>query len=117
MCGILGVVGRPGDRARLERMAGAMRHRGPDSGGLLTWADGALAHRRLSILDTSAAADQPFTDPLQRAALVFNGEIYNYLELRAELEAHGHTFRTSSDTEVLLASYLEWGEACVERLN
>jgi asparagine synthase (glutamine-hydrolysing) len=117
MCGILGVVGRPVDRANLERMAGAMRHRGPDSGGFLTWADGALAHRRLSILDVSTAADQPFTDPLQRAALVFNGEIYNYLELRAELEGHGHAFRTGSDTEVLLASYLQWGEACVERLN
>src|SRR6516165_4625230 len=98
-------------------MAATMRHRGPDAGGTLLWEDGALAHRRLSILDPSTAANQPFVDSQDRAALVFNGEIYNYRELRKHLEARGHVFRTTSDTEVLLAGYLEWGERCVDRLN
>src|ERR1700758_4612947 len=76
-----------------------------------------MAPRRLSILDVSAAANQPFTDPDDRAALLFNGEIYNYRELRAELEAAGAVFRTSSDTEVILHGYLHWGDDVVPRLN
>jgi asparagine synthase (glutamine-hydrolysing) len=117
VCGILGVVGQPIERDRVARMAATMRHRGPDAGGIVLWEDGALAHRRLSILDPSAASNQPFVDSQDRAALVFNGEIYNYRELRKHLEARGHVFCTSSDTEVLLAGYLEWGERCVDRLN
>jgi asparagine synthase (glutamine-hydrolysing) len=117
MCGILGVVGRPIAAARLRRMADCMRHRGPDAAGYVHWPTGAFAHRRLSILDTSAGANQPFTDPHQQAVLVFNGEIYNYQDLRRELGGHGHIFRTTSDTEVLLLGYLQWGEAVVERLN
>jgi asparagine synthase (glutamine-hydrolysing) len=117
VCGILGIVGRHIARDRVARMAATMRHRGPDADGILAWEDGAFAHRRLSILDPSAAANQPFVDAQQRAALVFNGEIYNYRDLRRQLEAHGHAFHTTSDTEVLLASYLQWGEACVNRLN
>ena len=76
-----------------------------------------LGHRRFSILDITPAGHQPFLDPAGRAALVFNGEIYNYLELRAELEAAGVAFHTRSDTEVLLQAYLTWGEAMLERLN
>jgi asparagine synthase (glutamine-hydrolysing) len=117
VCGILGIVGQRIERERMARMAATMRHRGPDAAGLFLWEDGAFAHRRLSILDTSSAAHQPFVDPQSRVALVFNGEIYNYLDLRRLLEAHGHVFRTMSDTEILLASYLQWGEACVDRLN
>src|SRR5262245_46468032 len=117
MCGILGVVGRPIEDERLIHMASSMTHRGPDAGGFFSWDQGAFAHRRLSILDTSAAADQPFLEPEHRAVLVFNGEIYNFLDLRRQLEGRGHVFRTASDTEVLLASYLEWGDQCVERLN
>jgi len=98
-------------------MAAAMRHRGPDAGGTLFWDDGALAHRRLSILDTSAAANQPFADMHGRAAIVYNGEIYNYRELRSRLESLGHIFRTAGDTEVLLAAYLQWGPRCVDHLN
>jgi asparagine synthase (glutamine-hydrolysing) len=117
VCGILGIVGLRIERDRMERMASTMRHRGPDAGGVLELDNGALAHRRLSIIDTGAAANQPFVDRHGRAALVFNGEIYNYRELRPQLESHGHIFRTNSDTEVLLASYLQWGEGCVARLN
>ena len=117
MCGILGVVGQRIERDRVARMAATMRHRGPDAEGVLLWQDGALAHRRLAILDPSTAANQPFVDSHGRAALVFNGEIYNYRELRKQLEARGHAFRTSGDTEVLLAAYLEWGEQCVAHLN
>ena len=117
MCGILGVVGQRIERDRLARMAATMRHRGPDAEGILLWQDGALAHRRLAILDPSTAANQPFVDSHGRAALVFNGEIYNYRELRRQLEARGHAFRTTSDTEVLLVGYLEWGVQCVAHLN
>jgi asparagine synthase (glutamine-hydrolysing) len=117
VCGILGIVGQRIERDRLERMAATMHHRGPDAGGILELENGALAHRRLSIIDTAAAANQPFVDCHGRAALVFNGEIYNYRELRPQLESHGHVFRTQSDTEVLLAAYLHWGEGCVARLN
>jgi asparagine synthase (glutamine-hydrolysing) len=117
VCGIFGIVGRRMERQQVAQAAATMRHRGPDASGLLLWEDGALAHRRLSILDTSAAANQPFEDSQHRAALVFNGEIYNYQDLRRQLQALGHAFQTTSDTEVLLASYMQWGEACVERLN
>src|SRR5262249_55780860 len=98
-------------------MAATMRHPGPAARGMLPCDGGALAHRRLSILDPSSAANQPFVDSQGRAALVFNGEIYNYRELRQQLEAPGHVFRTTGDTEVLLAAYLQWGEACVGHLN
>jgi asparagine synthase (glutamine-hydrolysing) len=117
MCGILGVVGRAVEPGRLAALAATMAHRGPDAAGVLHWADGGMAHRRLSILDVSAAANQPLTDPDDRAALLFNGEIYNYRELRAELEAAGAVFRTSSDTEVILHGYLHWGDDVVPRLN
>src|SRR5262245_39017063 len=117
VCGILGIVGQRVERERMARMAATMRHRGRDAAGLFLWDDGAFAHRRLSIHETSSAAHQPFVDPQSRVALVFNGEIYNYQDLRRLLEAHGHAFRTMSDTEILLASYLQWGEACVDRLN
>ncbi|HMF15528.1 MAG TPA: asparagine synthase (glutamine-hydrolyzing) [Gemmataceae bacterium] len=117
MCGILGIVGQRIERDCVAHVAATMRHRGPDASGIRLWEDGALAHCRLSILDPSAAANQPFVDSLGRAALVYNGEIYNYRELRKHLEARGHLFRTASDTEVLLAGYLEWGEHCVDHLN
>jgi asparagine synthase (glutamine-hydrolysing) len=117
VCGILGIVGQRIERERLARMSATMRHRGPDAGGMLLWEDGALAHRRLAILDPSTAANQPFVDSQGRAALIFNGEIYNYRELRKQLEARGHVFLTMSDTEVLLAAYLEWGGACVVHLT
>jgi asparagine synthase (glutamine-hydrolysing) len=118
MCGIAGIIAdRSVNTGAVEVMVGRLAHRGPDDQGLWRSTDGCavLGHRRLSILDTSAAGHQP----MQRDGLVvvFNGEIYNFLELRAELAALGEVFRTNSDTEVLLAAYGRWGEECFNRLN
>ena len=97
----------------------AMIHRGPDDAGEWWSADGrvGLAHRRLSIIDLSAAGHQPMHDKSGELSIVFNGEIYNYQELRAQLIIKGHAFRSSSDTEVLLAAYREWGTGCLSHLN
>ncbi len=106
------------DRSRVKRATDTMSHRGPDASR--QWVvDGicALGHRRLSIIDLSSSNDQPFVSLDGRFALTFNGEIYNYIELRRELEQLGHTFRTTGDTEVLLASYTQWGAQCVRRFN
>jgi len=120
MCGICGVVALDGPldlpRQTPERMIGVMRHRGPDEFG--AWRDRSvfLGHARLSIIDL-AAGQQPMTTAQGRHWITFNGEIFNYPELRAELQGLGHTFRTSSDTEVILAAYDQWGPECVERFN
>jgi len=120
MCGIAGCLhwGRAGvpDDARLRAMVGALRHRGPDEFG--TYLDGAagLAHARLSIIDLSTG-QQPLSNEDGTIWIVFNGEIFNYVELRAELQSHGHRFRTASDTEVIVHAYETWGERCVERFN
>ena len=120
MCGIVGVVDLRGDRRLpdpgcFDRMVDSLARRGPDGRGLWRGDDAALGHRRLAILDPSAAADQPMHR--DGAVIVFNGEIYNFRALRSELEALGHAFTTSGDTEVLLAAWHTWGERCVERLN
>ncbi len=96
-----------------------MAHRGPDDAGLWWSPDGCLglAHRRLSIIDLSPAGHQPMTDQTGRLHIVFNGEIYNYQDLRRELRAKGHSFRTESDTEVLLEAYRAWGNECLDHLN
>jgi asparagine synthase (glutamine-hydrolysing) len=95
-------------------MTACMVHRGPDGSGV--WARGpvALGHRRLSIIDLSAAGSQPLVDPALGLSLVFNGCVYNYRQLRAELEAAGHTFFSTSDTEVVAKAYAEWGRHCVD---
>ena len=98
-------------------MSGVLRHRGPDDSGLSLYGPVGFAFRRLAILDLSPAGHQPMETPDGRLAVVFNGEIYNYLELRAELAAQGHVFRSGSDTEVLLRAYQQWGPACAERFN
>ncbi|HXE15866.1 MAG TPA: asparagine synthase (glutamine-hydrolyzing) [Stellaceae bacterium] len=125
MCGIAGFVlqGQPRDAGqRLKAMTDRIRHRGPDGEGffLQSTADGrytiGLGHRRLAIIDL-ATGDQPITHQSAGVTLVFNGEIYNFRELRAELESRGHRFRTSSDTEALLNAYVEWGPRCVERFR
>jgi len=102
---------------RLLRMLSTLVHRGPDDHG--TWVDGTvgLGFRRLSILDLSPAGHQPMTSADGDCTIVFNGEIYNYLELRKELQALGHVFRSSGDTEVLLTAYRQWGADCLPRLN
>jgi asparagine synthase (glutamine-hydrolysing) len=117
MCGLCGVVEltAPPDRTAVTSMLDGLAHRGPDGRGMFAAEGVCLGHVRLAIIDLSDAGRQPFTrDGLQ---LVHNGEIYNYLELRRELSAKGHVFRTDTDTEVLLAAYREWGEGCVERFN
>src|SRR5918995_1928228 len=117
MCGLYGSIAFAPERARIDLVA----HRGPDGAGWreFTSAAGpvALGHRRLAILDLSDAGLQPMPDASGRFHLVFNGEIYNYLELRDELRRKGRTFSTDTDSEVLLAAYAEWGEACLERLR
>lgn len=124
MCGIVGAFRAQGpvcDDSTLIRMRDRMQHRGPDGGGL--WRDGrdrcVLGHRRLSIIDLSAAASQPMTNHDASVVLVFNGEIYNHAEIRRELQALGkYQWKTDhSDTEVLLHAYEEWGPDCVARFH
>ena len=122
MCGIAGVIQcRPGeqvDLARLKAMESTLSHRGPDARGILCPAQNVgLVHTRLAIIDPQILSDQPMSDPSEMVHLIFNGEIYNYRELRVELEHSGHTFKTRSDTEVLLRGYLKWGQELVSRLN
>ncbi len=120
MCGIAGVYnidGQTPDREALARMARLIAHRGPD--GERFYCDGGLgmAHRHLRIIDLSDAAMQPMPNEDERIWVIFNGEIYNYIELRPELEARGHSFRSRSDTEVLVHAYEEWGIDCLHRFN
>ena len=120
MCGIVGAVSAaPVDASLVERMRDRLTHRGPDAAGLWRSPDGrvCLGHRRLSIVDLSPEANQPFVSAEGAHVLVLNGEIYNFRALRAELEDAGVRFRTSSDTEVLLAAYRQWGDDCLERLS
>ncbi len=119
MCGILGWLGRhqSEDAGRFSVALDLLAHRGPDDRGVLAAPGVLLGHRRLSILDLSAAGHQPIVEPGSGAILVFNGEIYNHVELRAELEALGHRFIGHSDTEVLLHALTEWDEQALPRLN
>lgn len=120
MCGIAGLVhksGRPVARAEIERLTDLVAHRGPDRGDTYLNGNVALGHRRLAIIDLSSEGDQPMHLADAGFTIVFNGEIYNYIELRSELQGAGHVFRTGTDTEVILAAYGEWGEQCVEHFN
>jgi asparagine synthase (glutamine-hydrolysing) len=117
MCGFVGIIARDGTPpkvALLERMADTLRHRGPDDEGCFIDERVGLAHRRLSIIDLEAG-HQPMT--FDGITVAFNGEIYNFIELRADLAARGHRFRTASDTEVILRMYMEYGPAFVGQLN
>jgi asparagine synthase (glutamine-hydrolysing) len=116
MCGIAGIVS-PGlpDRNALERMADAMVHRGPDGSGLWSDQHAGLGFRRLAIIDLHERSNQPLH--LDGLHIVFNGEIYNYIELRGELHARGHRFHTEGDAEVLLHAWQEWRERALDRLN
>jgi len=135
VCGLAGVVAA--ETARLERplasaLLGDLNHRGPDDRGWLTLRDGApetgravkgdlsgevvVVHTRLAIIDLTEGGHQPMASPDGRYWIAYNGEVYNYVELRAELERLGHVFRSSSDTEVLLAAYSEWGNAALSKL-
>jgi len=120
MCGLCGEVhfdDTPASLSNIERMTDVLRPRGPDGGGAVARGCLALGHRRLSIIDLSEKGHQPMSDPALGLTVAFNGCIYNYSDLRDELEAAGHGFFSHSDTEVILKAYAEWGPACVERFN
>jgi asparagine synthase (glutamine-hydrolysing) len=120
MCGIAGIVAT--DRldqealARATRMRDVITHRGPDEAGLHLDGVAALAHRRLSIVDLSTG-QQPLSNEDGSVWVIFNGEIYNHAEVRAELQAHGHAYRTRSDTETIVHAYEQWGDSCVHRFR
>jgi len=117
MCGICGIVSRQGiSREVLERMTATLRHRGPDDAGYFVDSHCALGHRRLSIIDLRTGS-QPILNEDESLAILFNGEIYNFLELRAGLEERGHRLKTRTDTEAILHLFEEEGEACVEELR
>src|SRR5215207_1614338 len=121
MCGIAGVFRFDGGPASPEQvvgvraMADAQRHRGPDDDGIEVVDSCVLANQRLSILDLSAAGHMPMRSDDGQLFLTQNGEIYNYVEVRDELRALGHVFRSGGDSEVILRAYQQWGVACVER--
>src|SRR5579862_5350422 len=120
MCGIVGIYDGQGpnpiDRQLLQRMADAIAHRGPDGSGFHLAPGIGLGHRRLAIIDV-AGGHQPLFNEDETVAVTYNGEIYNFQELAAELAAKGHRFRTHSDTEVIVHAWEEWGEAAVNRLQ
>jgi len=120
MCGIVGIFDtrddRP-DRGVLEKMAAALTHRGPDSGGIFLDNCLGLGHRRLAIIDTSEAGQQPMSTEDGRFTIVYNGEVYNFRELRRELEELGYIFSSQTDTEVVLKGFQAWGRECVTRFN
>ena len=122
MCGIVGIYNLNNalvNEKELKNFANSLKHRGPDAKG--TYINDnqnlGLGHRRLNILDLSDLANQPMLYNYSRYVIVFNGEIYNFLELKIELEELGYKFKTTSDTEVILASYMEWGERCQSKFN
>src|SRR5215831_19315647 len=121
MCGICGVLSadasRPADRLVVRRMADAMAHRGPDAAGFYAEGPVALGHRRLAIVDLSSSADQPILSEDGTVAAVVNGEIYNHLDLRHQLERRGHQFVSRSDSEVVVHLYEEYGEDLVGLLR
>ncbi|MGA9772132.1 MAG: asparagine synthase (glutamine-hydrolyzing) [Blastocatellia bacterium] len=121
MCGICGVVGQADDQL-IKNMLARMAHRGPDDEGVYitetaTAGRVGLGHLRLAIIDLSPAGHEPMTDASNQIWLTFNGEIYNFKQLRRELEALGHRFKSDSDAEVIIYAYIEWGRACLSRLN
>ena len=120
MCGVAGILnldGAPASPVALRRMTDAIAHRGPDGEGHYTDGPVGLGHRRLAIIDLSAGGHQPMATPDGRYIVSYNGEIYNFQELRIELEALGHRFRSRSDTEVLLAAWAQWGVKALDRFN
>jgi asparagine synthase (glutamine-hydrolysing) len=120
MCGILGLIDPIGiELEEFNSLRDRMFYRGPDDAG--TWKNDSatvfLGHRRLSILDLSPSGHQPMVSDCGRYVIVFNGEVYNYLELKVELEQLGHHFKGSGDTEVVLMAYRQWGDDCLGRFN
>ncbi|MDD3978062.1 MAG: asparagine synthase (glutamine-hydrolyzing) [Methanomicrobium sp.] len=120
MCGIAGqyaFLGHKPDKKLLNDMSQSLIHRGPDDSGVYISDKAGLIHRRLSIIDLSSEGKQPMSNEDETLWLVFNGEIYNYQELREELKDYGHIFRTKTDSEVIIHAFEEWGHKCLERFN
>jgi asparagine synthase (glutamine-hydrolysing) len=120
MCGITGKVCfiRQPSKDAVEKMTAGLTHRGPDFGAVKAVDTSAvLGHRRLSIIDLSSAANQPMTDAGKRYTIVYNGEVYNFRELKTELQKQGYSFASSSDTEVVLYSFMHWGVSCFAKFN
>ena len=121
MCGIAGYTTynnkEKASQETLSQMGQAILHRGPDAGGYFIDDNVGLCHRRLSIIDLSSAGNQPMTSHDSDFVIVFNGEIYNFLELRAELLEQNYPFKTHTDTEVILALYQQYGQNCLDKLN
>ena len=119
MCGISGIISKsnaPIPEERIKRINNLVGHRGPDGEGYYFGSNFAFGHRRLAILDLSERGRQPMCYQ-DRYWITHNGEIYNYLEIRRDLEAKGHAFITGTDTEVILAAYAEWGPECLTQFN
>lgn len=120
MCGIAGIYnlsGAPVKAESLRAMTNTIAHRGPDGEGIFVEGPIGLGHRRLKIIDLSPAGDQPMASEDGEYVLTYNGEVYNFQELKGELERLGHQFRSRTDSEVVLKAYMEWGESCLERFN
>jgi len=120
MCGFAGMVGfegLPADKQAVDRMTASLFHRGPDEGGFYASRSVKLGFRRLAILDLTPAAHQPMISEEGDLVLVYNGAIYNYVELRRELQSLGHVFKSTGDTDVLLHAYQQWGHDCLQKLN
>jgi len=119
MCGIAGIINKknhPVDQEKLIQMRDSLFHRGPDAAGIYIHNNVGLAHRRLSIIDLSEGANQPFHSPCKRYTLIFNGEIFNFKEFKHDLIYNGHKFHTESDTEVLLYLLMDYGTSCLSKL-
>ena len=120
MCGIAGILnlnGEPVSTATLQRMTDTLVHRGPDGEGYYTDSGIGLGHKRLAIIDLSEAGRQPMVSNDSQVAITYNGEIYNFKELRKELESKGHIFKSKTDSEVVLNAWVEWGADCVIKFN
>ncbi len=120
MCGITGIFNLNRDRVEpslIEEMVKSLKHRGPDDSGVYLDNNVALGHTRLSIIDLSKAGHQPMEDSEQEFFITYNGEFYNFKEVRDQLEALGHKFRSKTDTEVILYAYKQWGAACMEKIG
>lgn len=120
MCGICGIISTENDYSKInslvKRMTGELSHRGPDDSGVFSKENYSLGHRRLSIIDLSNNAKQPMQDP-RGYLITYNGELYNYKDIRNELESYGEKFFSDSDTEVVLKSYIKWGPDCLQKFN
>ena len=118
MCGIVGSLNwqTPDSEALIQRMATTLAHRGPDAEKVKKLGPMVFGHRRLSIIDVSPESDQPMCDTTGRYWIVYNGELYNFKTLKAQLKTLGHTFKTESDTEVVLEAWKHYGIGCLEKL-